>query len=462
MDSPVDPPPTPAVAPKCNLEGQCAVLRPLNIRASVAVAVDGVTPIELPDAAYVESTTLIDISGLPSFGNVSSITDGTMTVSFSSPMNKRGPVPTGWLTWSEPPFSETPNPHVLTSNGEARMPLTLSLPAGIFGFELEPNPFTTIDYMVDFFDGENLVGSVTAAASGSAGARLFAAATNGVPFERVVITGDADFAIARVRYRSHGVEPDLEGPETIGTAASPNPIAAGEAVHLTATVDDENTGASNVASAEYGLGPSTLNVSIDSWTAMSPTDGAFDTPTEEVEASFDAPAEAGAYELCVRGTDEAGNLGATDCTALDVYDPSAFATGGGWIDSPEGAYREDPGVTGKANFGFVSKYRKGATVPGGNIEFQLKAGKLNFHGSSYDLLIVTAGGMQARIGGSGTLNGDVAPNGAEFECAIWVRDNDPDTFRIRIWYEEGDEVVVYDNGFNQAIAGGSIVVHTKK
>jgi hypothetical protein len=439
------------------------VLSSLRIRASVAIAADGVTPIELPHAEYVESTTLIDISGLPSFGNVSSITDGTMTVSFSSPMNKRGPVPTGWRTWSEPPFSETPNPHILTSNGEASMTLTLSLAAGIFGFELEPNPFSSFDYTVAFFNGENLVGSITSAASGSAGARLFAAATNGLPFDRLVITGDADFAIARVRYRSHGDEPDREGPVTIGTTASPNPIAVREEVHLAATVDDENTGASNVASAEYSLAPAAAqNVLTDSWTAMSPSDGAFDTPTEEVEASFDAPAEAGSYELCVRGTDEAGNLGTVDCTALDVYDPSAFATGGGWIDSPEGAYREDPSATGKANFGFVSKYKKGATVPGGSIEFQLRAGKLNFHGSSYDLLIVTAGGTQAEIRGSGTLNGDLAPNGSEFECMIWVRDDDPDTFRIKIWYEEGREVLVYDNGVNQPIGGGSILVHTKK
>jgi hypothetical protein len=37
-----------------------------------------------------------------------------------------------------------------------------------------------------------------------------------------------------------------------------------------------------------------------------------------------------------------------------------------------------------------------------------------------------------------------------------------DTFRIKIWYKDGDEVVVYDNGFNQEIGGGSIVIHTGK
>jgi hypothetical protein len=47
---------------------------------------------------------------------------------------------------------------------------------------------------------------------------------------------------------------------------------------------------------------------------------------------------------------------------------------------------------------------------------------------------------------------------------LWDGDGSPDTFRIRIWCEaaDGTENVVYDNGFNQAIGGGSIVVHTGK
>jgi len=42
-------------------------------------------------------------------------------------------------------------------------------------------------------------------------------------------------------------------------------------------------------------------------------------------------------------------------------------------------------------------------------------------------------------------------------------DGSPDTFRIRIWWEDADgtEHDVYDNGFDQAIGSGSIVVHTK-
>jgi hypothetical protein len=49
-----------------------------------------------------------------------------------------------------------------------------------------------------------------------------------------------------------------------------------------------------------------------------------------------------------------------------VYDPSAgFVTGGGWIDSPAGAYRPDTSLTGKATFGFVSQYKKGRNSTSG-------------------------------------------------------------------------------------------------
>jgi hypothetical protein len=47
---------------------------------------------------------------------------------------------------------------------------------------------------------------------------------------------------------------------------------------------------------------------------------------------------------------------------------------------------------------------------------------------------------------------------------VWAGDNEPDTFSIRIWQEDdatGVETDIYDNGFDQPIGGGSIVIHTK-
>ena len=68
-----------------------------------------------------------------------------------------------------------------------------------------------------------------------------------------------------------------------------------------------------------------------------------------------------------------------------IYDPEGgFATGGGWINSPAGAYVPNPPASGKANFGFVSKYQKGATVPTGKPEFEFKAEGMNFKSTDYE------------------------------------------------------------------------------
>jgi predicted outer membrane repeat protein len=141
-----------------------------------------------------------------------------------------------------------------------------------------------------------------------------------------------------------------------------------------------------------------------------------------------------------------------------VYDPEAgFVTGGGWFDSPAGAYRDDPSMQGQATFGFVSRYKKGADVPTGNTAFDFATGGLHFQSTSYEWLVVT-GSDYAKFKGSGTING-----WGDFKFMVWAGDGAPDTFRIKIWDELEDtgEDVIYDNGSDQAIGGGSIVIHTK-
>lgn len=205
---------------------------------------------------------------------------------------------------------------------------------------------------------------------------------------------------------------------------------------------------------------SAAECSIDggAYLSMSADDGAFDSPTEAVEAPLGSFGTPGVRTLCVRGVDAAGNASTEECTFLAVYDPAAgFVTGGGWFDSPVGAYEPDPSLTGKATFGFVAKYKKGAAVPTGNTEFQFRAAELNFHSISYDWLVVT-GSDHAMYKGVGTVDGI-----GEFKFKLWAGDDDVDTFRIKIWTEGefGAETIVYDNGMNQAVRGGSIVIHTK-
>jgi hypothetical protein len=187
------------------------------------------------------------------------------------------------------------------------------------------------------------------------------------------------------------------------------------------------------------------------------TEGSFDDPTV-ADPNYTAGSEAGIFDLTLTVTDP-GDLSDFDTTFVVVYDPDGgFVTGGGWIDSPEGAYAPDPTLTGKATFGFVSKYKKGADIPTGNTEFQFKTANFNFHSDSYDWLVVT-GSDYAKFKGSGTINGM-----GDYKFMVWAGDGEPDTFRIKIWEEDllGNETVIYDNGMDQAIGGGSIVVHKAK
>ena len=185
-------------------------------------------------------------------------------------------------------------------------------------------------------------------------------------------------------------------------------------------------------------------------------DGFFDEPAEDVTAALAPFSYPTVVDACVRGTDAAGNTGPEACVLLAAFDPTGgFATGAGWIDSPSGAYVPNLNLTGKAFFGFVSKYAKGKTVPDGNASFRFKTADLDFRSSSYDWLVVNQGGTNAQFKGWGTLKGEDTP----YRFMIWAGDGEPDTFRIRIWQEAGGEIVLYDNGFDQAIGAGAIKVH---
>jgi hypothetical protein len=149
-----------------------------------------------------------------------------------------------------------------------------------------------------------------------------------------------------------------------------------------------------------------------------------------------------------------------------VYDAGAgFVTGGGWINSPRGAYAADPTLTGKANFGFVSKYQKGSDVPTGNTEFQFQSAGFNFKSTVYEWLVIA--GPKAQYKGSGTINGQ-----GDFGFLLTAIDGSVnggggiDKFRLKVW-EKTTSAIVYDNQVGSAdtadpttaLGGGSIVIH---
>jgi PKD repeat protein len=175
---------------------------------------------------------------------------------------------------------------------------------------------------------------------------------------------------------------------------------------------------------------------------------------------------AGVYTITLTVTDD---YGASDEAVSDyvvVYDPSAgFVTGGGWIDSAAGAYAADPDLTGKANFGFVSRYEKGATIPSGQTEFNFSVAGMNFHSEEYQWLVVA--GSKAKFKGDGAING--AGNYGFMLSAVdadLTPSADVDLFRIKIWDTGDGDTVVYDNQMGDADdadasteIGGSIVIH---
>jgi predicted extracellular nuclease len=162
----------------------------------------------------------------------------------------------------------------------------------------------------------------------------------------------------------------------------------------------------------------------------------------------------GIYTIVVVVTDAYGDSSEQTYQYVVVYDPNgAFVTGGGWIDSPAGAYTVDPQLRGRASFGFVAKYLKGANVPVGNTQFHFHAAAgFDFHSTAYEWLVVA--GTRAQFKGVGELNGV-----GGYGFMLTADDGAPDTFRIKLWYTDASgEHVVYDNGSQQAIGGGSIVV----
>jgi len=179
-----------------------------------------VTVIPQPDAAYQASTTKIDVASVPDSTYLGFITDGTLTVTFSTPLLKIT-VPSGWATWSSPPNSESATPAVLWNQGGGSLTMDLSVPVTTFGFELEPDPFSTETFNVDFvfLNGPTVVGTISLSVNGFFGARLFAATTQDLPFDQIVINGTSDFAIAQVRY-DRTVDVDID----IKPGSSKNPI----------------------------------------------------------------------------------------------------------------------------------------------------------------------------------------------------------------------------------------------
>ena len=236
---------------------------------------------------------------------------------------------------------------------------------------------------------------------------------------------------------------------------------------ITAPVDPVEVDASVVATAsftDFGI-LDTHTASIDWGDGMSSSATVTEANGSGSASGSHAYAAAGVYTLTLTVTDKDGGVGQSVFQFVVVFNPfGGFVTGGGWIISPPGAYPAGPTLSGKATFGFVSKYPKNANTPVGNTEFDFHIGGLHFRSTSYDWLVVST--SKVRFKGSGTINGAGA---FAFQVSAVDGDlngGDPDTFRMTIW-DKSTGFVIYDNEMGTGngapaitpLGGGSIVIH---
>jgi hypothetical protein len=153
---------------------------------------------------------------------------------------------------------------------------------------------------------------------------------------------------------------------------------------------------------------------------------------------------AGVYEVKLTVTDNDGASSAAFFQYVVIFDDAGgFVTGSGQIQVAAGSYAADPTLSGRAHFGFVSKYQRGATAPTGQTHFHFLVGDLRFFSTSYEWLVVS--GAKAQFKGRGTINGQ-----GDFGFLVTVIDGSRpggggvDRFRIKIW-NKATGATVFDN-----------------
>ncbi len=244
-------------------------------------------------------------------------------------------------------------------------------------------------------------------------------------------------------------------PPSVGTISiSSNPVQINNSISLSASFTDSGVLDTHTSSWDWGDG----NTSVGTVTESNGSGSVSDSHVYS---------QAGVYTVTLEVTDNNGGNESSQYQYVVVYDPNGgYVTGAGTINSPVGAYVADVSLSGVAHFGFNSKYAHGANVPIGKTKFRFQAADFKFESTSYDWLVVA--GAKAQYKGIGTINN--SGNYGFMLSAIdgAINGDGSDKFRIKIWDNNNNDAVVYDNQLGEqdgidpttvVNVGSSVVVH---
>lgn len=229
------------------------------------------------------------------------------------------------------------------------------------------------------------------------------------------------------------------------------PIPLGTTVSLAAGFTDAGVGDTHTGTVVFRVGSAAQAAAITE-----------ENGSGNVSASAALPV--GVHVVTFTVTDNGGASGSatTGEQYIVVFDAEgSFATGGGWITSPAGAYPANASVSGNASFGFVAKYKRDAITPEGNLGFHLHDASMDFKSTTFEYLVVTR--TQADLKGAGEING-VGGYTFVFKAVDGASIDAPDRVSMVITGPEGQ--IVYDNSgegsLGTELGGGNISIKIAK
>jgi PKD repeat protein len=255
------------------------------------------------------------------------------------------------------------------------------------------------------------------------------------------IVADSNAGLVLLKPGTRGTDAPVVGP-----MAPSDSVAVGTRVAFSASFTDQNSADTHKATWSWGercaVSPASVTESHGAGTVRG-------------HHTF---CKAGVYPVTLTVTDNTGRS-STISRNVVVDDPSAAAVaGGGWFLSPQGAYRKEKLLAGRATFSFVSKVTNNPTPRQGEMTLRFHFAKLDFQSAAFDSLSVAGG--RAQYQGSGTVNGT-----GNYKFLMTVVDGTgtksvgQGRIRMKIWHIDARtnaEVVDYDNQVETStLAAGS-------